>query len=356
MRLSFAKPLDLAPCPPPSGGVHSWMMTVANKLAHARVSSEQACLTIREVMTRPPNPANEVEVTVAKACREASTYREAAGAYNPIPGKWRTIPTEKPQFCPDKLNRIAVRIPEAVDEDWLARRSRIRVDNRTPASFLHAIFRKGEHVLVFTKYRSQGQRLWTHPGLPYDARTLNEFREGAPDGVWFLSNPCDGQFRNIPRLVSEHNPTGRSRRAEESLTDFRHLLIESDEVDPSLWLSVLIQLPLPILSIVTSGKRSIHALVRTDCHTPGQWEALVEGKWKPRLVRLGACQSSTSAVRLTRLPCCRREGENAEQKLLFLNPAPDFTPICQLPEFPELTPFQNSHVSHVWKMPPNPYV
>ena len=71
---------------------------------------------------------------------------------------------------------------------------------------------------------------------------------------------------------------------------------------------------------------------RTDCHTPGQWEALVEGKWKPRLVRLGACQSSTSAVRLTRLPCCRRECENAEQKLLFLNPAPDFTPICELPE------------------------
>ena len=80
----------------------------------------------------------------------------------------------------------------------LAARSPIRVDNRTPASFLHAIFRQGEHVLVFSKYRSQGQTLWTHPGFPYDARTLNEFREGAPDGVWFLSNPCDGQFRGYP--------------------------------------------------------------------------------------------------------------------------------------------------------------
>jgi hypothetical protein len=340
VRLSFAKPLDLPPCPPPNGGVHSpWMMTVANKLAHAQVSEEKACLFIHEAMSRPPNPAGEVEVTVAKAYREVKAYREAARAYNPIPGKWQTIPTEKPQFCPDKLNRIAARIPEAVEEDWLARRSKIRVDNRTPASYLHALFRQGENVLVFTRYRSQGQALWTHPGFPYDARMLNEFGEGASDGVWFLSNPCDSVFRDIPRLVSEHNPTGRSRRAEENLTDFRHLLIESDEVDPSLWLNVLIQLPLPILSIVTSGKRSIHALVRTDCHTPEQWEVLVEGKWKPRLVRLGACQSSTSAVRLTRLPCCRREGENTEQKLLFLNPAPDFTPICELPEFPEPTPF-----------------
>ena len=157
--------------------------------------------------------------------------------------------------------------------------------------------------------------------LPPDARTLNEFCEGASDGVWFLSNPCDGQWRKIPRLISEHNPTGRTRRAEENLTDFRHLLIESDSVDPGLWLAALVQIPLPILSVVASGKRSIHALIRTDCHTPGQWEALVEGKWKSRLVRLGACRSSTSAVRLTRLPCCRRESENAEQKLLFLNPA-----------------------------------
>ena len=47
------------------------MMTVANKLAHAQVSSEKACLLIHEAMTRPPNPANEVEVTVAKAYREA---------------------------------------------------------------------------------------------------------------------------------------------------------------------------------------------------------------------------------------------------------------------------------------------
>ena len=349
MRSSSPKLLALPPCPPPNGGVHApWMMTCANILAHAKVSSDQACLLIHEAMTRAPNPANEVEVTVAKAYREAFAY--------PIPGKWTAIPPEKPEFCPDKLRAIAARIPEQVDEDWLARRSKIRVDNRTPASFLHALFCQGEHVLVFTKYRSQGQALWAHPGFPYDARTLNEFCEGASDGVWFLSNPCDGQWRKIPRLISEHNPTGRTRRAEENLTDFRHLLIESDSVDPGLWLAALVQIPLPILSVVESGKRSIHALIRTDCHTPGQWEALVEGKWKSRLVRLGACRSSTSAVRLTRLPCCRRESENAEQKLLFLNPAPDFTPICELPEFPEPTPLQNPHVSQVWKVPPDSYV
>jgi hypothetical protein len=236
---------------------------------------------------------------------------------------------EKPEFCPNKLEAIAAHM-DGVDAEWLAARSPIRVDECTPASFLHALFSTGEKVLVFSVYGSQGQVLWTHPGLPCDECALDRFRTGGPDGVWFLSNPCDGCFRSIPRLISENNPTGRSRRAEENLTDFRHLLIESDMVEPDLWLAALVQIPLPILSIVTSGGRSIHALCRTGCHNKTQWEELVERRWKPALIRLGACRSSISAVRLTRLPCCRRG--KAIQQLLYLNPEPDFTPISELKE------------------------
>jgi hypothetical protein len=335
--------LELPPCPRPNGGVHApWMITCANRLARAQVPPDEAERIILARMTRAPIPPGEVSATIRKVYNEPQDQRSSA--------PWNGVRTERPEFCPDKLQRIAARMG-GVDGQWLALRSPIRVDNRTPASYLHAIFREGEHVLIFTKFKSQGETLWTHPGVPYDARTLNNFCKGATDGVWFLGNACDGQFREIPRLINDFNPTGTSRRAEENLTDYRHLLIESDTVIPALWLSALVQIPLPILSIVESGRRSIHALVRTGCHTKAEWEELVDRQWKPRLIRLGACQSSTSAVRLTRLPCCRRECENAEQKLLFLNPAPDFTPICELPEFPAPIPLQNPHVSHVWKVP-----
>ena len=261
-------------------------------------------------MTRTPSPSNEVATTINKI------YREQAA-----PVEWSGGGVETPEFCPNKLEAIAA-VMDSVDAEWLAARSPIRVDECSPASFLHALFRDGEKVLVFNVYGSQGQVLWTWP-----CDELDRFRAGGPDGVWFLSNPCDGRFHSIPRLISEKNPTGRSRRAEENLTDFRHLLIESDMVEPKIWLAALVQLPLPILSIVTSGGRSIHALVRTGCHTKAQWEELVE-RWKPGLVRLGACRSSISAVRLTRLAACRRG--NAIQQLLYLNPEPDFTPICEL--------------------------
>ena len=318
-------PQNIKPCPEAKNGVHRWIWHAACRLAATGVPPAEAEAYIMARLTRQPDPPNEVTASIAKAYRLQTEL--------PKNTKWNGIPFEKPEFCPNKLKRIAASM-DGVDANWLARRSSVRVDNRTPASFLHALFHKGEHVLVFDKFRSQGQALWTHPGLPYDARTLNQFRDGATEGVWFLSNPCDGKFHDVPRLADEqYNPLGTSRRAEESLTDYRHLLVESDEVDPTLWLAALVQLPLPILSIVTSGGRSIHALVRTGCHTKAEWEDLVNKRLKPQLIRLGACQSSTSAVRLTRLPCCRRECKNALQQLLYLNPNPEPRPICEMPEF-----------------------
>ena len=57
------------------------------------------------------------------------------------------------------------------------------------------------------------------------------------------------------------------------------------------------------------------------------WDALIQ-RVKPALVTLGADPGALSAVRLTRLPQARR-GERV-QRLLYLNPAPDGTPILQL--------------------------
>ena len=98
----------------------------------------------------------------------------------------------RPQFDLEVFKRFVAE-HDKVDEQWLARRSPICPWNRTPASFLHALYRKGEKVVIFDDFKSQGQALWTHPGLPYDARTLNHFAKGKRLGVWFLSNPVDGE-------------------------------------------------------------------------------------------------------------------------------------------------------------------
>jgi hypothetical protein len=247
-----------------------------------------------------------------------------------------------PEFDPGKLKKLASRAAMAfgggVDAAWLAAASPIRPDNRTPASFLHALYAPGEKVLIFDVFESQGQGVWTHDGLPYDARELDCFRSGKPCGVWFLVNPVDGE--------AHPNDNGHeSTRSAANVTSWRYLLIESDHAEPCDWLSALAQMPLPIAAIYTSGGKSIHALVKVDAESKRHWDAIASDL-KPALTILGADPKAMTAVRPSRLPCCERLGATDTQgiyhpfsggprmqRLLYLDPAPDSAPMLNKKEF-----------------------
>jgi hypothetical protein len=119
------------------------------------------------------------------------------------------------------------------------------------------------------------------------------------------------------------------------------LVLESDTADAAQWLSALVQLPLPIVAIYTSGGKSIHALVRVDARSKSEWDAL-RNDLLPVLCPLGADPAAMTAVRLTRLPGMFRHGtrgKNGEllrysrprmQELLWLNPDAPARPILDL--------------------------
>ncbi len=127
----------IRPCPQSGKGVHNWIPHAARKLAMAGVDPCEAENWITAHMTRTPSPSNEVATTINKI------YREQAA-----PVEWSGGGVETPEFCPNKLEAIAA-VMDSVDAEWLAARSPIRVDECSPASFLHALFRDGEKVLVF---------------------------------------------------------------------------------------------------------------------------------------------------------------------------------------------------------------
>lgn len=225
----------------------------------------------------------------------------------------------RPEFDPAKLERIARKLG-GIDSTWLAARSKKRVDKLTPSSFLRELYRPGERVLIFDVFKSQGQALWSHRS-PFNANELDAFRVGKPRGVWFLANPVTGQYRP--------NDLGKlSRRSWQTVTAWRYLVLESDKANSAHWLAALAQMPLPIAAIYTSGGKSIHALVAINAESKDQWNSIAN-ELKPTLVTLGADQKAISAVRLTRLPCCRREEKRTVQTLLYLNGEPDSTPLCE---------------------------
>jgi hypothetical protein len=226
----------------------------------------------------------------------------------------------RPAFLPDYARKFAERVPEEVNISWVRRRSPIKVPwVLTPAEFLFSVYEMGDQVLIFTDYQSQGQELFQkYSFCLLDREELRSFTKGHADGVWFLANPIDGKEHFNERQQK------LSRRSEESVKSFRFAVLESDCQPLEQWLRILVQLPLPIVSVTSSGGKSLHALVRVDAYSKTNWDETIRAI-KPKLVQLGADSGALTAVRLTRLPNCYR-GERL-QELIYLNLSPSGDPI-----------------------------
>ena len=256
------------------------------------------------------------------------------------------MPTEterkaKVEYDPAALTQAAGEWARTVNLLWLANRSSVDPATVSAEGFLRALYRPGEKILIFNDVNSQGktitqgEALWPEQPVPTTGKC----------GVWYLPQPVDGEYHPNPRSVGKDGKSKMSRRSEESVRDYRYLVLESDEAPAREWLGFLVQAPLRIEALYTSGARSVHALVRVDCATKAAWDAEKQAMM-PFLMTgmmLGADRGTWSGVRLSRLPGCWREGKYGErdryerypapqhQKLLYLKPGADGRPICEMP-------------------------
>jgi hypothetical protein len=331
----------LACCPSAisgSGG-HDTTFRVAIALVHGFcLSAEIAYQLLRDVYNqkcRPPWSDAEIRHKITSACNTEPIKGHgyllvAAGEFVPPPMGSGIFPSKpKPVYDPGYLALFTSQLPDCVDAEYLGARSQYTCHNRTPAGFLHKVFRKGESVWVTTKGSSRDGLIWAHDGPVQNLAELNHLKSGH-SGVWFLSNPIDGREHQAERLKSEFNPEGLSFRCAECVTNWRHVVVETDCAPASLWLKALVLLELPIVAVYHSGGRGPHALVNLGASSVTQWHALLEPH-RERLIRLGACPGTLTPLRLSRLPNCRREETGQLQALLYLSPDADGTPIAKLP-------------------------
>ena len=259
---------------------------------------------------------------------------------------------KRPTYDPAKLADFAARCPFPIDEKWLAGRSPVAIPEKQDAAttllFLSALYQPGERVLVFTREFSQGDFIWTPESGSFrlgDQRGVkavpSPLPNGGPLGAWFLAQPVTGKWLpNTNNRLTDGSPKW-GRRHGSCVTAWRFLVLESDEAPADLWLRAIVQLPLPIVAIYTSGGKSIHALARVDAASKPSWDALRDDL-VPILCPLGADPAAMTAVRLTRLPGAMRHGSRGSdgklkpfpspqlQRLLFLNPQAVAAPILDL--------------------------
>lgn len=304
--------------------MHGWVLASANRCRNAGLSQSDAVRVITESMTRPPSPGNEVTTTVAKAF--AGTAQRSPGSrLDGLRHRQRApVPLTEIAFDLGKLRRFAEQIPAPNNwRHWLWERSPKRPEAMNAWSFLTNIFRPDEIALVFDVFEAKQPFATVQISAPMDCRVPALLRQGGRygKGVWFLCNPVDGAWHHNPRQSTE------SCRSEESVTDFRFAVLESDEAPPNLWLAFIAQLPIRVVAIYTSGGKSIHVLWRVDAPSKSAWDETI-APLKRQTKVLGADPGCLSAVRLTRLPQCWRPEKGGFQRLLYLNPNPTPVPLA----------------------------
>ena len=239
----------------------------------------------------------------------------------------REVESWIPKYEEARLRGAVRNVPEGIGKEWFMARSAIDPRKVTPGEFLEHVFRPGERAMVFTEFKGPGDFLWEAGRGGYrlaKERGVKAVRStlptGGPDGVWYLSNPIDGQWHPNPRQQGKF-----SRRSAESVTAWRHVVLESDVADHALWLRFLAMVPVPVVAIYSSGGKSWHALVRVDMPDKPAFDTYLRNDAKRVLPVFGADAGAMTPVRLTRLPGCMRG--NRLQELIYLRPDAPMTPV-----------------------------
>ena len=299
---SVARKLEdaLRSWPPAGSGVHSHLMAAANLAAIAGLPPAEAEARIIQTMPRPPSPGSEV----AGAIRKAYAEHKPGAPYTP-----RTIAPAKPKALPMTAQRFIQRGDGAEESDWWEA-SPIRIDwepgPRDALALLGALYAPDEFLFI-------GERYGTEVATVGD--WMRRIEAGEPCPPHFIPNALTGQ---------EHPLTdGKlSRRGDSAVAAFRYAVAEFDGLSKpdqlAFWWGFK---SAPIVALIDTGGKSIHAILKVDAPSREAWAAEVEQKLFARvLIPLGCDAACRNESRLSRLPGHFRREKNQWQRLLYLNP------------------------------------
>jgi hypothetical protein len=124
-------------------------------------------------------------------------------------------------------------------------------------------------------------------------------------GAWMMINPSSG------RGIEDRD-----------VTDYRYLLLESDGLPLELQIAMLRHLPLPIICMTTSGRRSIHAVVEVNARNASAYKDIADAILIP-LKEYGFDSTCRNPSRLTRMPGAMRKADVKNptlQALIYIRP------------------------------------
>jgi hypothetical protein len=143
------------------------------------------------------------------------------------------------------------------------------------------------------------------------AEWIYRFQHGEPVPPHIIPNPLNGQRG----LTKDNKP---SLRADSCVSQFRFATIEFDAMplDQQIlfWAGAL----LPVVALIHSGSKSIHAWVRIDATDADEWTRCVECRLFSFLKPVNVDSTSKNEARLSRMSGFFRREKISWQRILYL--------------------------------------
>jgi RecA-family ATPase len=254
------------------------------------------------------NGRDGLSVTEARATIHSAYTKEVRAEPHGFKNGSAPFPTT-PRYRPKKEEKPSVKY--ALDPDFklpegLPNGARTFVENIFKPNdrvFLqHALIPDGED-----KEKPFGeQRIWDYAVL---LKVLD--RTSGDSGKIFGSGP-GGVFFCV-------NPLGKTKdyRREDNVADFRHALIEFDSISMEDQYQLVLKSRIPCAAILTSGNRSVHAIVKVGARDIKEYRervAILMGHFR----EYGVDPATKDPTRLSRFPGAVRADSGGLQQLLQL--------------------------------------
>lgn len=295
--------------PPPGGGCHPSLLSVANLGALAGIEPEQIHEDIRQAIPygRRQIPDKEISDAIQKALQD-----HRGGTFIPRP-------RPKPAIRDGKaaLQKI-IDQGSILDEADLWEASPLRLweyPQDDPVLLLDTLFEPADLVWIGERYE---------PGIPCKTIKTAEswidyFRNGGATAPHIIINPLNGT--PAPTKSGDKN----SLRGDGNAAAFRYCLVEFDTLSREDQIRFWSAVKLPIIALTDSGGKSIHAWLDVQklaiINTSEQWLSGVKGHLYDRILTpLGVDGACSNPARLSRLPGYYRAEKQKYQRLLWLSP------------------------------------
>jgi hypothetical protein len=285
---------------PPSGGggCHRALLGIANLGHRSGLDRDQVTrdITAHVHGTRKVS-RKEIEEAVSKAfCWPVTHVRNA---------------NVRPVVNGEKLFKAIVERGAPFAEEDLWESSPVKIDwppERDATEVLQRLYRPEERLFIGARHDAGVRQVLLV------SEWITHFERGIPIAEHIIPNPLTGE--------RGQTKTGKpSYRADSCVERFRFAVIEFDAMPREQQIQFWAGVPLPVVALVDSGGKSVHAWVKIDAANTNAWTRRVEDKLFTLLTAVGADAACKNEARLSRMPGHFRAEKKRWQRLLYLNPA-----------------------------------